>query len=992
VGGFRRATHRSLLGVLAWLMSGCPLGVCGLRADDAGSQRSQDEPACQWIWGEESGADVAEVHIDRRFDVPADVTQAELHLAARGAAVEVQVNDQSVCRLEDYGPTIVVDLRRFTQAGRNELRLSCEHSRRDAAIQGRIVVKGTNTPRQVWASGPDWGTRSIRAQKSRNEESHTAAVTRGLHPNALGLLGERSIAITPFDNYEQWKQALEAGESATESFLVPPDFQVERLRTAGPDEGSWVSLEFDPQGRLLIAREDKGLWRMTLAADGSRIDRVTAIPAAAELQECRGLAFIGSDLYVNANNSKGLYRLTDSNSDGEFEGATLIREFPGSVGHGRNDLAVHKGQLYSIHGDSVDVPTTEIDDLTSPAREARQGAKTSEGQLLSFDPQANRWTLIAGGLRNPFGVAVHPVDGTFFTYDADAEHDMGAPWYRPTRIVQMHPGADFGWRGVTGKWPPYYPDHADNALPVLDIGKGSPTAVKFGYGSNFPTPWREALYVLDWAYGRVLAVQLGPRGAGYMGGAEVFLRGRPLNVTDLGFGPDGAMYLVTGGRKTQSTLYRVRYTGPAVESPTSPVFAVETRRDWDDLNSLDPVRRYQARLALERAADGGPAWRDRALAESRPLAAFTALIALARVGDARDRGPIVQRIGELLTSDLTASEKLSALQACRLAAPAGHGVSPDVLDPLRSKLESLYPDAAPLTFTPVGLGGPVNHRLAELLVELESPVVIERTLSLLRAAESQEERMHYLHVLRGVRVGWNAERHREFFGALNELESRYHGGRGMSDFLKSLREDAIARLSTAEQTELATLLHPAAAPADEPLPSRPLVREWKVEDIESLAKGALAGDAAEGLRLFRAAVCSRCHRVGTEGSSFGPDLTGVAGRFSRADILRSIIDPAAVVAEIYRNVEIVTTDGRVLTGQVVTSGDYRDTVLRLQTDPLRLSQVVEISKSEIELHRESRTSPMPSGLLNTLTAEEVQHLLAYLQGGSGVETATGAGR
>ena len=48
---------------------------------------------------------------------------------------------------------------------------------------------------------------------------------------------------------------------------------------------------------------------------------------------------------------------------------------------------------------------------------------------------------------------------------------MGSPWYRPTRVVHLAPGADFGWRGVTGKWPPYYPDHPDNAVPNLDIGE-----------------------------------------------------------------------------------------------------------------------------------------------------------------------------------------------------------------------------------------------------------------------------------------------------------------------------------------------------------------------------------------------------------------------------------------------------------------------------------------------------------------------------------------
>src|SRR6185369_4194342 len=94
----------------------------------------------------------------------------------------------------------------------------------------------------------------------------------------------------------------------------------------------------------------------------------------------------------------------------------------------------------------------------------------------------------------------------------------------------------------------------------------SPTAVEFGTKSHFPPRYRSALFVLDWAYGRILAVHLTPRGASYQASAETFLRGQPLNVTDVEFGADGAMYFITGGRGTQSALYRVTYQGPLPES------------------------------------------------------------------------------------------------------------------------------------------------------------------------------------------------------------------------------------------------------------------------------------------------------------------------------------------------------------------------------------------------------------------------------------------
>jgi putative heme-binding domain-containing protein len=107
----------------------------------------------------------------------------------------------------------------------------------------------------------------------------------------------------------------------------------------------------------------------------------------------------------------------------------------------------------------------------------------------------------------------------------------------------------------------------------------------------------------------------------------------------------------------------------------------------------------------------------------------------------------------------------------------------------------------------------------------------------------------------------------------------------------------------------------------------------------------------------------------------------VANRFGRRDLLLSILEPSRVVDEKYRNEQVITSDGRVLVGRIVTGGDYRATTLRLATDPLRPSQTVEVNKSDIEAHQASPQSPMPAGLLDTLTVNEIQDLLAFLEHG-----------
>ena len=75
------------------------------------------------------------------------------------------------------------------------------------------------------------------------------------------------------------------------------------------------------------------------------------------LLECRGLLYAHGSLYANANNSRGLYRLTDTNGDDQFDELKLLRETPGGVGHGRNNLTLGPdGKIYIIHGNDTELP------------------------------------------------------------------------------------------------------------------------------------------------------------------------------------------------------------------------------------------------------------------------------------------------------------------------------------------------------------------------------------------------------------------------------------------------------------------------------------------------------------------------------------------------------------------------------------------------------------------------------------------------------------
>ena len=288
-------------------------------------------------------------------------------------------------------------------------------------------------------------------------------------------------------------------------------------------------------------------------------------------------------LYARCNKASpgrptGLYRLRDTDGDDRYDEVQLLRAEPGG-GHGINDLVLGPDNgLYLIQGDEsklpADYPAAESRvqhfgyDQLFPDLETR-GTPTYErpppGYLVRTDADGKTWEVLAGGLRNPFGLDFNP-DGELFTYDADMEWHVGLPFYRPTHLIHLVSGVDYGWRSSTRPWPFYYPERPPANLIV---GLGSPTAVKFGTHSHFSNRDRRALFILDWAYGRILAIHMRPAGASYECTAEPFIDGRPLNVTDLDFGPDGAMYFTTGGRQTQSGLYRLRYVGGEGLPPAS---------------------------------------------------------------------------------------------------------------------------------------------------------------------------------------------------------------------------------------------------------------------------------------------------------------------------------------------------------------------------------------------------------------------------------------
>jgi len=529
---------------------------------------------------------------------------------------------------------------------------------------------------------------------------------------------------------------------------------------------------------------------------------------------------------------------------------------------------------------------------------------------------------------------------------------------------------------------------------TFDVGRGSPTAVKFGYDSAFPEPWRSALFALDWAYGRIIRVDLVPRGASYYASGETFVEGRPLNVTDLDFDESGAMLFVTGGRKTKSALYRLSYQGDDSKTPAESAqarargaFSFSQRQSRQSLanishetirlgptpralGSWDPWMRNAARTRLQKwpVEKWSTYWKENLSDHPEHLARLTALLALVRQGDAADRAEALAIAAELDPEGWRRTENLTLLRIGELA------LVPETPESVR---DTLAGRALAWIESP---GEPVTREAIRLLALLDHPEPVPEARRLLDLSETQEDRLHLLEMLSTVRSGWTAKTRTAYFKELTVARRTSAGDRFMPPFFDEIESAALAAAPESDREELRALLADASVEEEPPEP-RPFVKNWTLSDF---SKGDFSPTEpvsdAKGRELFRAGLCHRCHTFGSEGYPVGPDLTRVGSRFGTRDLLRAILRPSAVVSEVYRNVTVELEDGASVTGRLIRD-DFRESTLHLSTDPFDPTDLTPVPKDQIQSMSESEISPMPPSLVAGFEKDEVLALVRWLAQG-----------
>jgi putative heme-binding domain-containing protein len=134
------------------------------------------------------------------------------------------------------------------------------------------------------------------------------------------------------------------------------------------------------------------------------------------------------------------------------------------------------------------------------------------------------------------------------------------------------------------------------------------------------------------------------------------------------------------------------------------------------------------------------------------------------------------------------------------------------------------------------------------------------------------------------------------------------------------------------------------------------------------------GGSAEAGRPLYEKQCATCHRFGAIGKDVGPDLTTIASRFKKKDVLEAILWPSKVISDQYQAEMFELSDGKIVTGVLVRESAAA-VLIRTGDNP---DKPIAIPKAQIANRATSTVSLMPEGLVDGLSQEQVANLLAFM--------------
>ena len=132
----------------------------------------------------------------------------------------------------------------------------------------------------------------------------------------------------------------------------------------------------------------------------------------------------------------------------------------------------------------------------------------------------------------------------------------------------------------------------------------------------------------------------------------------------------------------------------------------------------------------------------------------------------------------------------------------------------------------------------------------------------------------------------------------------------------------------------------------------------------------MPADRERGKAAFKK-HCSVCHRVEGVGYELGPNLAAMKAR-GPAAILNNVLDPNREVNPQYVNYQVLTSDGRMMTGMIVAESAGSMTLVRAE------GAKETVLRGEIERLQSSGVSLMPEELEKAIDVQAMADLIDYL--------------
>ena len=633
---------------------------------------------------------------------------AKLEITADNHFV-VWINGKNVGSGDEWATLFSFDVAKQLKAGKNVIAVEGINDSGPAGLVVRIRGKADGKEFHVVSDG-SWKSSDALVKDWQTADDvdakWTAAKVLGAYGKTspwLGGGGGAPVAANP-----------------KERFTIPDGFVMEKVVPAsaawdGMPAGrhvSFVNCCFDAKGRLLLSQEGGPI---VAVAHPEAQEPTTNLPVYCDLvKNCQGMSWVADSLFLVGEGPQGtgLYRCTEK--DDRIVSAKLLHKFNGGIGeHGPhgvfpgpdgmlyfcvgNHATVQIGESVAKfgnpkqiapnspllrwptggHGPDQNKPNSTEDVLIPRLNDANGHAANilaPGGTIWRCDLDGKNMALVSAGYRNQFDAAFNP-HGELFTFDSDMEWDIALPWYRPVRMLHAPMGSDFGWRTGAANQPAYDFD----TLPALhDTGRGSPVGIECYDSFAFPTKYRGAILCADWSIGILYAVLPEIKGGTYTAKVEKLVEGRPMNITDVAIGPDGAAYLSLGGRNGAGEVYRLRYKDArdlAIDSRLPRLLTVG-----------QPLAGYRRAELVEAFKTGGASLISQLHEASRnksldPLLRIRALDFLQRY--AAD-GVSTSRLAELLKDDDVAVR-------AHAVAMLGQRTRADVAEPLHMALKDGHP-------------------------------------------------------------------------------------------------------------------------------------------------------------------------------------------------------------------------------------------------------------------------------------------------------------